>query len=218
MANTSAGVPKSLEAVKLSCVRGDRLVFEALEFTLVPGEVLQLVGANGSGKTSLLRLLSGLALPYAGTVRWDGRDVHQQRLFWHRNLCVIGHLSGVSASLTARENLAVAVALGAGGLHANVVEALGVVGLSTCIDTLAARLSAGQRQRIALARLVMSKAPVWLLDEPLTALDLDGKRLVESLLRTHTSRGGLAVLATHQPVDSSNLNVRNFQLRGVGSE
>jgi heme exporter protein A len=212
MLDAGASTQDALEVADLACVRGDRLIFEALEFTLAAGDILQLVGSNGSGKTSLLRILCGLAAPAAGNVRWRGLDVHQHPLLWRENLCVMGHLSGVSGSLTARENLAVTLALSANAPRCGIEAALATVGLTKQLDTPAAHLSAGQRQRIALARLALTTAPVWLLDEPLTALDLDGKEIVAQLLRTHAEHGGLAVLATHQPLDSADLKVSSFQL------
>jgi heme exporter protein A len=212
----SAGRPEGkLEIEGLTCLRGEHIVFEALRFAVEPGTILQLIGPNGSGKTSLLRILSGLASPYAGTVQWRGTDIHQHLQLWHQQVCVTGHLAGVAGALTARENLAVALALNAELTHGGIADALAAVGLAGYAEVLAARLSAGQRQRLALARLVLSSAPVWLLDEPLTALDHDGKLLVEQLLEAHTRRGGLAVLATHQDLDSVRLQIQNYHLQGT---
>ncbi len=215
MVDAALGADNTLEIVELACVRGDHLVFDGLTFTVPPGGIVQLVGANGSGKTSLLRILSGLASPYSGKVRWRGVDIHQHLHTWHQNISVTGHLAGVSFALTARENLEIALALVGNAPRGGIDDALSAVGLAERIDMPAGRLSAGQRQRLALARLALSSAPVWLLDEPLTALDHDGKRLVEQLLDTHTRRGGLAVLATHQSLDPRHLNLRSVELRSV---
>lgn len=214
MVDAAASAGTALEVVDLGCLRGDHRIFEGLSFTVNPGTILQLAGANGSGKTSLLRILSGLAAPYGGTVRWQGMDIHQHLQEWHRHLCFTGHLAGVAGALTARENLKVAIALGVTAPRITLDEALRSVDLIRHIDTTATRLSAGQRQRLVLARLVLSQAPIWLLDEPLTALDSDGKRLVERLLAAHIRRGGLAVVATHQPLDVGQLTLTNLYLRG----
>ena len=161
-------------------------LFRDVSFAAAPGEWVALRGANGSGKTTLLRCLAGLVRPEAGAVVRDGRAVF------------IGHAAGVKDDLTAAENLRDALALqGAACGESAMDEALGHVGLASRRRLPARRLSAGQRRRIGLARLWLDPAPLWLLDEPLTALDAEGEKLFAAMLGRHLGRGGLAVIATH---------------------
>jgi heme exporter protein A len=179
-------------------VRHDRTLFDALSFTLNDGEILQVEGANGSGKTSLLRMLCGLVQPDEGMILWDGADIGEDRAEFLTEALYIGHAHGVKEELTPRENLRFAQALGPAG-HTSTEAALARVGLYGYEDVPARMLSAGQRRRVALARLLVRAARLWVLDEPFTALDRVGRELVETLLAAHIERGGLAVLTTHQP-------------------
>ncbi len=195
---TAANTPYSaLDAQELECIRGDSVIFQDLNLCAERGQVVQIVGANGTGKSSLLRLLAGLSDPASGVIRWHGRDIALDRRAWQQTLHYIGHLNGVTANLTVMENLEFARALAdrTPGMPLN--EALAQVGLGACGHQLAGRLSAGQRQRAALARLLLVPAEVWLLDEPLTALDQAGKALFETMLVQHVASGGLAIVATH---------------------
>jgi heme exporter protein A len=176
----------ALEARGLACARGDVTLFRDVSFAAIPGEWVALRGANGSGKTTLLRCLAGLVRPDAGDVVRDARTVF------------IGHAPGVKDDLTAAENLRDALALqGVACGESAMDEALGQVGLAARRRLPARRLSAGQRRRIGLARLWLDPAPLWLLDEPLTALDAEGEKLFTAMLARHLARGGLAVIATH---------------------
>jgi heme exporter protein A len=187
-----------LTARNLECLRGDRLVLRGLSLTLQGGEILQVVGANGSGKTSLLRILSGLSAPTAGEVCWRDDDIHRDPTRWRSELLYAGHAAGASPNLTVAENQRFALALVGRPPRVALGTALARVGLANYAATMVGRLSAGQRQRLMLARLLQIPAQAWLLDEPLTALDEDGKHLLENLLTDHAAAGGLAVLATHQ--------------------
>ncbi len=188
-----------LEAAALDCERGGRRLFRSLSFSLDGGELLRIAGANGSGKTSLLRILCGLLLPHGGEVRWQGGDIKGLREEYSKQLVFVGHASALKDELTAAENLAVTCTLA--GLRANeekVRGALQVFGLGGQ-DDLVKKLSQGQRRRAQLARLALSESiPLWLLDEPFAALDAAAARLVEELIGQHVARGSIVVYTTHQ--------------------
>ena len=191
-----------LEAAHLACVRGERTLFSGLEFKLPQGALLRVAGPNGSGKTSLLRILCGLALPAEGEVRWQGIPIRTLREEFHRRLVYIGHSHAVKDELTARENLTVSCTLG--GTPANgatVRAALEQLGLDDRADLPARFLSQGQRRRVALARLaVAAAAPLWVLDEPFTALDKLAVGCVQEMISAHLGRGGMVVYTSHQDV------------------
>jgi heme exporter protein A len=192
---------KSLEARGLACSRGPVTLFRDVSFAVVSGEWIALRGANGSGKTTLLRCIAGLTQADAGDVLWEGAPVSSNAAAFHHSLSYGGHLAGIKDDLTADENLAALVALR--GTPANAEarrDALARVGLDKRRHLQARRLSAGQRRRIGLARLALERAPLWALDEPLTALDDEGQRLFEGMLADHIAAGGVAVIATHHPL------------------
>ncbi len=199
-AAAQALAPDCFEAIDLHCVRHDRTLFAGLSFTLLPGQILQVEGPNGSGKTSLLRMLCGLLLPAQGSVRWQGTDIQDMRHEFLVDVAYVGHLHGIKEDLSPRENLRMSQALGRPRAGIALDEAIKQVGLYGFEDLPARTLSAGQRRRVALARLLVLDARLWVLDEPFTALDRTGKALIESLLETHSRNDGIAVLTTHQPV------------------
>ncbi|WP_133717534.1 cytochrome c biogenesis heme-transporting ATPase CcmA [Methylocaldum gracile] len=191
----------TLQARGLECVRSDSLLFSDLNLSVRAGQVLQIEGPNGSGKTSLLRILAGLTPPSDGEVLWRGESIARRRSAFLSEVAYLGHQLGLKAELSVEENLRLSLALnGLSFSPESLAEALRTVGLTGREDTPARALSAGQRQRIALARLIMSSAKLWILDEPFTALDVGGVSLVETLLEAHLSCGGLAVLTSHQTV------------------
>ena len=193
-----------LSVADLELWRGQRCLFTALSFALTPGQVAVITGANGSGKTSLLRVLAGLAVARGGNVCWRGQPVHNLIAPQRAELLYLGHLDGLKRELTVLENLNLFRRLwGIAKPAEAVLEPLGLDGLAgRAVRT----LSAGQRRRTALARLGLSQADLWILDEPFTNLDAGGRELVEGWLRRHLHDGGLAVVATHH----------HLQLDGAG--
>ena len=195
-----------LEVSGLACRRGGRRVFDNLSFALTGGELLALTGRNGSGKTTLLRALALLVPSLAGTIRWNGADVHDDRENWRAKLAWLGHQDGLKGDLTAAENILVAQRLrGQPADVDRVAHALSAFDLTALKDRAARTLSAGQRRRVALARVVAAKAPLWLLDEPLNALDAPAQKALNEGLARHLAEGGLAIAATHAPLDSTRI-------------
>ena len=191
----------ALEARDLACSRGGATLFRDVSFGITPGEWLALRGPNGSGKTTLLRCVAGLTRADAGEVLWDGRSTRGSPAAFHAQLLYSGHAAGVKDDLSAAENLRDDLRLRAVPAPEDALrDALARVGLDTRRHLPARRLSAGQRRRIGLARLALDPAPLWLLDEPFTALDDEGQRLFGALLERHLADGGLALIATHHPV------------------
>jgi heme exporter protein A len=190
----------------LSCIRGERKVFSNLSFSVSTGEVLAVVGPNGSGKSSLLRLIAGLVAIASGTITLSGAD---DNLTVAEQAHLLGHRDAIKPSLSVLENVAFWFEfLGGDASEASPAAALEAVGLNHLSDLPAAFLSAGQRRRLAIARLVALKRPVWLLDEPTTALDAAGQTMIAALMSAHLRSGGLIVAATHQPLGISARELR----------
>ena len=205
------------EALDLSCVRDERTLFSGLSFTIEPGEMVQIEGRNGAGKTSLLRILAGLSSPDAGEVRWQGVSTRRQRDIFHQQLLYLGHQPGVKSVLTAFENLAFYLSVNGPTVKGNasaeaIYQALENVGLLGYEDVTVAQMSAGQQRRVALARLWLSNAPLWILDEPLTAIDKQGVATLITLFEQHTQQGGMVLLTTHQDLQGVNRHVRKLRL------
>jgi heme exporter protein A len=186
----------SLHAEDLACRRGGRLIFEGLSFVLRPGEAIALTGRNGAGKSSLIAMLCGRLRPDSGSIRLEGADDEADLTEMSH---LVGHRDGLKIALTARENLAFAQDV-LGTSAAAPDEALAVVGLGHAAELPAGYLSAGQRRRVALARLLVSRRPYWLLDEPLSALDAASQAMVAGLMRDHLAQGGAILAATHGPL------------------
>ncbi len=205
----------SLTVSNLTCERDERRLFESLAFTLSPGEILQISGPNGSGKTTLMRIIAGLSLDYHGDIHWDGQPVDDDRPAFQSSLLYMGHNPGVKSVLTAEENLSWAM-----GLHQSVDrtalwEALGRVQLSGYEDIPCYQLSAGQNRRVALARLFLSQQPLWILDEPFTAIDRQGVAELEQTLIDHASKGGMVMMTTHHEMLIDYSGFRQLTLGGA---
>lgn len=201
-----------LQTVALACERDLRLLFENLDLRLASGEMVQISGPNGSGKTSLLRLLSGLMHPTAGQVLLNGKPLDEQRAELARNLLWIGHAAGIKDLLTPEENLSWLCALHQPASHEAIWQALAAVGLRGFEDVPCHTLSAGQRRRVALARLYLDSPPLWILDEPFTALDKQGVAQLEEHLASHCERGGMVVLTTHHTLSRMPAAYRDIDL------
>jgi heme exporter protein A len=187
-----------LEAAELECERGGRKLFRGVSFAVTAGELLRIAGANGSGKTSLLRILCGLAAPSAGMVRWKGDPISGLKEEYGRELVYIGHAPAVKDELTPHENLAIACRLA--GRPASAAALRGALGQLGVPELPVRKLSQGQRRRATLARLWVSDAPLWLLDEPYAALDADGMAALNGRIGSHAAAGGAVVYSTHQEV------------------
>jgi heme exporter protein A len=191
-------VTARLAAQDLACSRGPATLFRGISFDVAAGEWVAVRGPNGSGKTTLLRCIAGLTRADRGDVLWDGESTRGAPGRFHASLLYAGHLPGIKDDLSAEENVQSALALrGVTAPQGAIRAALADVGLDKRRKLPARRLSAGQRRRIGLARLMIDPAPLWALDEPLTALDDEGQRFFERLLERHLATGGLALLATH---------------------
>lgn len=204
-----------LEVIDLECRRGDRRLFNHLDFGLQPGTLLHVRGRNGTGKTTLLRALCGLLAPEDGEIRWRGENIRELREDYNRDLLYFGHLNGIKGDLTGAENLRVAATLDDDDASDDSLwTALEHIGLKGFEDLPTRMLSQGQKKRVALARLIVSGAPLWILDEPFTALDLDAVELLQGLIAAHVANGGMAVLTTHQEVPLTNGQIQRIELKG----
>ena len=201
----------TLEASGLACIRDDRTLFSELGFRIGPGEALLLEGRNGSGKTSLLRILCGIRLPDAGCINWCGEDINKLGPDYHEHTAYVGHRDGIKLDLTPLENLAVARALGKPN-DTTLEQALEKVDLYGFEDVLTRNLSAGQQRRLALARLLVTDTVLWILDEPFTSLDVHGIQVIEELLDRHTSAGGMLAVTSHHAVNLANTAIKRINL------
>jgi heme exporter protein A len=198
-----------LQGADLSCIRDDRVLFDGLAFELFPGQVLLLEGKNGSGKTSLLRILCGFREPDAGQVLWCGDAINDSQ--YYADMAYVGHLDGVKKELTVLENLKVSLALARSGQY-SIQQALTKVHLAGYDDVLVQALSAGQKRRLSLARLLITQNAVWILDEPFTSLDKQGIALIESLMSEHCANGGMIVLTSHHDIELHGVDVQRINL------
>ncbi|MDH5378982.1 MAG: cytochrome c biogenesis heme-transporting ATPase CcmA [Gammaproteobacteria bacterium] len=202
-----------LKAAGLECMRGDRILFSNVKLELDAGELLHVKGLNGSGKTSLIRMLCGLVMPNAGEIFWGGESISDLKEDYLANLLYIGHHLGVKAELTGLENLKINAALGGHPISEDQAwDALEKIGLRGREDLPAKVLSQGQKRRVALARMLVTKAKLWILDEPFTALDVDAVKMLEGVLNDHLHQGGMVILTTHQAYTPPKTTVKYLQL------
>ena len=203
-----------LSAKSLYCERDDRVLFENLDFSLYSGEIVQIEGRNGSGKTTLLRILSGLSSNFEGDIFWQGSPIGENMEEFLSDLLYIGHQPGVSGQLTVEENLRWHCALHSSLDPNRLDEAVKQVGLQGFEDVPVYQLSAGQTRLVALARLYISQAKLWILDEPFTAIDKLGVAAKQILMLKHIERGGSVLITTHQDLsDSMPVRVINLAQR-----
>ena len=202
-----------LEISNLACARGDHLLFSGLSFLLSAGELLQIEGANGSGKTSLLRTLCGFMVPAQGDIFWRGQNIRDLDEEYYAEMVYLGHLNAIKDELNALENLRITAGLAGYAVEdKQVIAALRRMGLRGR-ETLPVKvLSQGQRRRVALARLLIGNAPLWILDEPLTALDVGAVGLMQELIGEHLTGGGMVIYTTHQPLDVTGVVTRRLSL------
>ena len=205
----------TLEVRNLDCVRSEREVFSGLSFALRPGEALVLRGANGSGKTSLLRIVAGLLKPAGGALLWDGVAVGEDPGAYRARLCYVGHLDALKPALTVAENLAFWAALG--GRPGGEGAALERFGLGHLAEIPARLLSAGQRRRLGLARIIASPATLWLLDEPTVSLDEQSVGILIEVMDEHRAEGGMVMAATHVDIGLAAAALLNLSEDGAAT-
>lgn len=202
-----------LEARNLACVRGDHQLFSGLNFKLSAGEIMQVEGENGSGKTSLLRTLCGLMMPAEGEILWRDENIRVADEEYYAEMIYLGHLNAIKDELSALENLRISA--GMDGLQVDEKRALQVLrrlGLRGRESLPVKVLSQGQRRRVALSRLLVSDAALWILDEPLAALDVHAVDLMQELIAEHLTRHGMVIFTTHQPLHVAGVEMRRLAL------
>lgn len=202
-----------LEVRDLACERGEQRLFEGLSFAISGGELMRVEGENGRGKTTLLRTLCGFVQPAQGSVRWQGRDIHEWDDLFHAQMCYLGHANAIKDELSALENLRIGAGLaGIAVSESEALEILRRMGLRRKEHLPVRVLSQGQRRRVALSRLLVGDAKLWILDEPLTALDVGAVGLMQELIGEHLSKGGMAIFTTHQPLQVTGVQMRHLVL------
>ncbi|MDD9198834.1 cytochrome c biogenesis heme-transporting ATPase CcmA [Aliivibrio sp. S2MY1] len=201
-----------LEIRNVTCIRDERVLFEQLSFTISDGELIQIEGQNGAGKTTLLRIIAGLGYADEGDIYWNGESIKKNREEFHSDLLFLGHHTGVKRELTAFENLAFYQSMHSNYNEEAIWGALARVGLAGLEDVAAGQLSAGQQRRVALARLWLSNHKLWVLDEPLTAIDKQGVKVLEQLFMSHAKQGGIVLLTTHQDLFTDSNELKKIRL------
>lgn len=204
-----------LRAEQLESIRGDRVLFSNLNVSVCSGEVLRIEGENGAGKTTLLRILTGIGFASEGSVFWNDKTLSEERESFHANLHYLGHQASIKMALTPLENLAFFQTLNHQQTDEKaIMKALQQFGLSAQIDLPCAALSAGQKRRVALCRLLLVSKPLWILDEPFTALDSKSIDFLEARMHEHQQNNGLLILTTHQDIKNSSLDFQSLYLQG----
>jgi len=202
-----------LEINDLACTRGDHLLFSGLSFSLSDGELMQVQGENGKGKTSLLRMLCGFLMPAGGEIRWRGENIRDLGEDYYAEMIYLGHYNAIKDELNALENLRISAGLaGCEITDKEALAALRHMGLRGRENLPVKVLSQGQRRRVALARLLVSDAHLWILDEPLTALDVGAVGLMQELIGAHLAKKGMVIFTTHQPLEVAGIETRRLTL------
>ena len=203
---------KGLCVSHLSCERGYRELFNDLSFELAPGELLHIKGENGAGKTSLLRIIAGLALPVTGEISFDGYNCRKYRSEYNEQTAFMGHKLGIKLELTPVENIRSYCELSVPRTDQQILDTLEKVGLYGFEEMYCNQLSAGQKRRVALAQIILSDSRLWILDEPFTSLDVIGVDFFLQMIQQHVDKGGMVLLTTHQEVNLENCITKYLQL------
>ena len=207
----------SLSVSNLQCTRGDRQLFSGLSFQLKPKQLLFLQGKNGSGKTTLIRTLCGLFVADEGEIQWKDLPIEEHLESYRADMFYLGHLNAIKGDLTALENLRINQTMsGQSCTEDELLDALEKLGLFGYEDFPTRQLSQGQKRRVALARLLLNKSPLWILDEPFVALDIAAVELLQNIISKHVEEGGMAILTTHQEVPLTNGEVQHLSLDKYG--
>lgn len=202
-----------LEVTDLTCARGEHQLFANLSFALSAGELMQVQGQNGSGKTTLLRTLCGFIQPLAGEIHWQGHNTRELGEEYYADIIYLGHLNAIKDELSALENLRISSAMAGSEVSDRIaIAALRRMGLRGRETFPVKVLSQGQRRRVALARLLVSKAPLWILDEPLAALDVGAVGLMQEMIGEHLANSGMVIFTTHQTLDVAGVETRRLNL------
>ncbi len=202
-----------LEVTNLACARGDKRLFSGLSFSLRYGSLLYVHGPNGSGKTTLLRTVCGLCAAEDGDIHWDNQNIRSLGEDFRRHVSYLGHLNGLKDELSGFENLQFSTKLaGLGVADQEISDVLARLGVEVCQDLPSKVLSQGQKKRTALARFLLHKNKLWILDEPFTALDVHAVDVLQGIIAEHVETGGMAMLTTHQEVDISSGDVKHIHL------
>src|SRR5688572_24435517 len=208
----TAAAESQLDVRAVHLWRGDRHLLRGTSFVLNQGELLQVVGPNGVGKTSLLRCVAGLLPTESGEIVWRGQQLHDCRDDYHQQLAYLAHINALKPDLSALENLQYSVALRRSTNNQELRDTFARLGIAQCADLPARALSAGQKRRVAIGRILLTRASLWILDEPITNLDSAGIALFEECMAEHMAQGGLILTAAHQLLLQGRPGVRTLEL------